>query len=164
VNLQDRILRTSRRIGFQRAVVTSVAAAAVLAVISTGAVAAITGHRAPDMVPAILLSSSPVPTSTPSVAPLPSAAPTTPPPSASSSAPASLISGTSYYVVWTSGQPTELHAVGDGSDVVLMMMPDSEGECPFQTLTVSPGGDRIAWINDAGDLYARTSTDPAPRW
>ncbi|MFI5487717.1 hypothetical protein ACIBXA_28290 [Micromonospora echinaurantiaca] len=153
VDLRDRALRTSRRIGIQRAVATSAAAVVMLAA-ATGTAFAILPNRGTDPLPAttpsVTASPSPSasPSATPSVTDSPSAPvsgdPAGPPDTATFDrlhyGPVSGDAETARLYSWTPGNtPTRRLAL------------------PFRAArdnaAVSPDGRRVAWVEDGGALW-----------
>ncbi|MFG2056373.1 hypothetical protein ACGFI9_20355 [Micromonospora sp. NPDC048930] len=88
--------------------------------------------------------------------PAPAAAPTSPAPAAVttaapvSNADASPLAGSRYYL-GTTAKEAEIHAVRDDSDQVTARIPLGTGECTGNTVTVSPDGKRIAWVQNGDD-------------
>ncbi|SCG49643.1 TolB-like translocation protein [Micromonospora inositola] len=86
----------------------------------------------------------------------------TPPTAASSAAPAAVTSaapvssdaatlaGTRYYL-GTSGKEASIHAVQGDTDKVTARIPFGSGSCTENTITVSPDGKRIAWVQNGDD-------------
>jgi TolB protein len=142
-DLRDRTLRTSRRIAVRRAVTASAAVVAVVVVVTAGAFAAGPRHRAHRPAPGNTAPS-------PSVSPVPSPHPT------SSALPAGRVGGTTYYVALQAPDagagPAELHAVTGGADRIVLSLPIGPAQCSYETVSVSPGGTRVAWVTDDGDL------------
>ncbi|MGC4797689.1 hypothetical protein ACLQ3H_26730 [Micromonospora saelicesensis] len=147
VDLRDRTLRASRRLGIQRAVATS-AAALVLIGAATGA-AFVTRPDASRP--------GPLPADTPSVtvAPTPTDSPLNPSPAVSpdtSGSPddstAKVLTGTLYYLGRTS-KDAVVHAVQRGADRTVARIPLGGEPCVGNSITVSPNGQRLAWVEDA---------------
>ncbi|MFE9689873.1 hypothetical protein [Micromonospora sp. NPDC005806] len=147
VDLRDRALRTSRRLGIQRAVATS-AAALVMVAAATGAALAIRPNgQAPLPQPAgpsTTVTAPPVEV-TPTPDPSASAEPTNSP-----AKPASVLDGTRYYLESTSTR-ARIHAVRGSSDQVVHQLPYSTYGCEWNTITVSPDGKWVAWVQDSTD-------------
>ncbi|MET8040736.1 hypothetical protein ABZU25_07705 [Micromonospora sp. NPDC005215] len=149
VDLRERTLRTSRRLGIQRAVATS-AAALVLIAAATGTALAIRPDRSP----------SPLPADTPSVTATPTPSPT--PSTSASDAPGSSAgeSGTNTPSVGigklfygpakvTDAKTNNLRSWRPGGDPVrLLALPELAA---VGNVSVSPDGRRVAWIEDGGD-------------
>ncbi|TYB36914.1 hypothetical protein FXF50_17965 [Micromonospora sp. AP08] len=163
VDLRDRALRTSRRLGIQRAVATSAAALVVLAA-ATGTALAIrpngSAHTPAPAGPSVTSTWPPV-----EVTPTPEASDSASPTS-SPVKPASALPGTRYYLENTSSK-IRIHAVRDDSDRVVHQLPiDLPYSCEASTLTVSPDGKRLAWVQDSTDgnasgiLLAGTPGEP----
>jgi Tol biopolymer transport system component len=65
--------------------------------------------------------------------------------------PASVLPGTRFYLETTSSR-VRIHAVRDGSDRVVHQLPITLSYgCEAATLTVSPDGKRVAWVQDTTD-------------
>jgi hypothetical protein len=135
VNLHDRVLRESRKIGIRRTVIASVAAVAVVAAASVTAFAAMPrDHRTPV-----------APAASPHVTA--SAAPTV------TKSPANVdLDGTTYYIT-NDNAKVALHAMTGTAERTVLTLPAGAGQCPYYTLSVSPTAKRIAYITDAGLLY-----------
>ncbi|WP_319460607.1 hypothetical protein [Micromonospora sp. RTP1Z1] len=145
VDLRDRALRTSRRLGIQRAVVTSAAALVMIAAATGTALAIRPDGRAPVPQPAspsTTVSTPPVEV-TPTPHPSASAEPTNSP-----TKPASVLDGTRYYLEITSTK-SRIHAVRGSSDQVVHQIPSAPTGCESNTLTISPDGKRVAWVQGA---------------
>ncbi|MFF0123847.1 hypothetical protein ACFYP0_32065 [Micromonospora arida] len=147
VDLRDRTLRASRRLGIQRAVATS-AAALVLIGAATGAAFVIR----PDAT-----GPAPLPANTPSVtvAPTPTGSPSGPAPTVSPGTSGSpgdptvkVLTGTLYYLGRTS-KDAVVHAVQGGADRTVARIPLGGEPCVGNSITVSPDGQRLAWVEDA---------------
>ncbi|MET7875533.1 TolB family protein [Micromonospora profundi] len=153
VDLRDRTLRTSRRLGIQRAVATS-AAALVLVAVATGTAFAIRPDRSP----------APMPADPPSVTATPAPTPSTTPSTSTSDAPGSPPSGGSgtnaptaeigklFYgpAEVTDAKTTNLRSWHPGDNPVrLLALPTIAA---LNTASVSQDGRRIAWVtsNDSG--------------
>ncbi|MEW2329340.1 hypothetical protein AB0880_16175 [Micromonospora chersina] len=148
VDLRDRALRTSRRLGIQRAVATSAAALVVLAA-ATGTALAIR----PDGQGAVPAPAGPSVTSTwppvevtPTPSPSDSASPT-----GSPVKPASVLGGTRYYLETPASTKARIHAVRGSSDQVVYQISSAPTGCESNTITVSPDGKRVAWVQDSTD-------------
>ncbi|MEV4540172.1 TolB family protein [Micromonospora echinaurantiaca] len=151
VDLRDRALRTSRRIGIQRAVATSAAAVVMLAA-ATGTAFAILPNRGTD----------PLPATTPSVtaSPSPSASPT---PSATGS-PSAPVSGDPAGSAGTAAFGRVLYGahpgtLGEDDKAAGHLYSWQPGDGPKRLLAidplvavlnaaVSPNGRRVAWVED----------------
>ncbi|MCW3813797.1 hypothetical protein ONA91_04915 [Micromonospora sp. DR5-3] len=147
VDLRDRALRTSRRLGIQRAVATSAAALVMIAAATGTALAIRPNGQAPAPQPA-----GPSTTVTPTpveVTPIPDPSASSEPTS-SSTKPATVLAGTRYYLEKTSNK-YRIHAVRGGSDRVVHQLPFVTYGCEANTLTVSPDGKRVAWVQDSTD-------------
>lgn len=147
VDLRDRVLRTSHRLGIQRAMAMS-ATAVVMFVAATGTAYALLPRPA----------SGPSPAQTPSVThpappdPTPSTAATTGP--TPSTPPASTLSGTVYYLM-RQGEVETVYSLRDGRTTKHLSVPANS--CASNSLSLSPDGRLVAWIagdngNDYGDL------------
>ncbi|MFG3604081.1 TolB-like translocation protein [Micromonospora chersina] len=148
VDLRDRALRTSRRLGIQRAVATSAAALVVLAAATGTALAIRPNGQGPAPAPAgpSVTSTAPPAEVTPTPSPSDSASPT-----GSPVKPASVLPGTRYYLETTSTK-ARIHAVRGGSDQVVHQLSYAATHgCEWNTLTVSPDGKRVAWVQDSTD-------------
>ncbi|MFG1867878.1 TolB family protein [Micromonospora arborensis] len=153
VDLRDRALRTSRRLGIQRTIATS-AAALVLIAAATGAALAIRPERALDPMPAdsptISISPSPTPDPTPSPS---TSSLVAPPPDGSSGT--TVTFGRLVYGPASSGgdYPATGHLLswqpGDAPDRLL----DLPFVAALTNATVSPDGRRAAWVEDNGALW-----------
>jgi hypothetical protein len=137
VDLRDRVLHTSRRLGLQRAMTASAAAVVVLA----GAVG-IAFAVAPDLAPPVPATSSSASPPAPSNVQTPSRAP---------SETEKVIAGTRWYLGHTKSEYV-IHAVTGGQDTVKAHIPGADGSCVAQTVTVSPGGRRLAWVEGSDDV------------
>ncbi|MFU8875307.1 hypothetical protein [Micromonospora sp. SL4-19] len=145
VDLRDRALRTSRRLGIQRAVATSAAALVMIAAATGTALAIRPNGQKPAPQPA-----------GPSTTISPPPAEVTPKPERSASAeptnsatqPASVLAGTRYYLEITSTR-ARIHAVRGSSDRVAHQLSFGTYGCEANTLTVSPDGKRVAWVQDS---------------
>ncbi|WP_433081168.1 hypothetical protein ACQP1P_45280 [Dactylosporangium sp. CA-052675] len=146
VDLHDRVLRTSRRLGVRRAMTASAAALTVLA----GAVGVAFALRPDGAAPAPLPGASTATSAT-------TGATSGPPAKVESSAPPSVtetvLKGTRWYLAST---PTEyvVHAVTGADDKVTAHIPgdSNDARCVSQTITVSPSGKRLAWVEGSDDL------------
>ena len=151
VDLRERALRTSRRLGIQRAVATSAAAVVLLAAAAGTALAVRPEGKAPAPAPAgpsVTVTEPPVEV-TP--APEPSAPATIEPTSQPSTSPAQppyALAGTRYYLELT-GSDARIHAVRPGEHRVYVL-PLGNGNCVANSMTVSPDGKRLAWVKGAG--------------
>ncbi|MEU5721027.1 hypothetical protein ABZ783_04270 [Micromonospora sp. NPDC047738] len=147
VDLRDRALRTSRRLGIQRAVATSAAALVMIAAATGTALAIRPDGQAPVPQPA-------GPSTT--VTPPPADGTPTPDPSTSSeptsspTKPASVLAGTRYYLESTSTR-VRIHAVRGSSDQVVRQIAYDTYGCEWNTITVSPDGTWAAWVQDSTD-------------
>ncbi|MFC4149212.1 hypothetical protein ACFO0M_23420 [Micromonospora mangrovi] len=149
VDLRDRALRTSRRLGVQRTVATT-AAALVLVAAATGTALAVRPNGSPPPAPAgPTVSESPSPSGKVTPAPKPSRAPSPAPESPSAgageSAPA-VLDGTRYYLEFT-GSEARIHLVRPGRHEV-NMLPLGNDTCMANSMTISPDGKRLAWVKD----------------
>ncbi|MEW2377157.1 hypothetical protein AB0883_13785 [Micromonospora sp. NPDC047812] len=147
VDLRDRALRTSRRIGIQRAVATCAAALVLMAAATGTALAIRPSGQAPVPGPAgpSITSSWPPVEVTPTSEPSDSASPTN-----SQALPASVLAGTRYYLETTSTR-ARIHAVRGSTDQVVHQVEYDTYGCEWNTLTVSPDGKRVAWVQDSTD-------------
>ncbi|MGW5670193.1 hypothetical protein [Micromonospora sp. NPDC003776] len=143
VDLRDRALRTSRRIGIQRAVTTSVAALVLVAVATGTALAIRPNGQANLPAPATSVTSSAPPVE---VTP-------TPDPSASASASTShstpparpaVLGGTRYYLELTDSG-ARIHVVQTGRHEVNVVSLGKDN-CIANSITISPDGKRLAWV------------------
>ncbi|MBQ0891524.1 hypothetical protein KBX37_00125 [Micromonospora sp. U56] len=154
VDLRDRALRTSRRIGIQRAIATS-AAAVVLFGAATGTAFAILPNRGADPVPGTTPSVTASPSPTASPTPSPSGSPSIAPPATStSSQPASTATfGRLHYGPFTPGGADTAHLYswkpGD-TPVRRLALPVNPAQL---NAAVSPDGRRVAWVEDGGALW-----------
>ncbi|WP_089154797.1 PD40 domain-containing protein [Micromonospora sp. NBS 11-29] len=146
VDLRDRALRTSRRLGIQRAVATSAAALLVLAAATGTALAIRPEGRAPEPAGPSITSTAPPVERTPN----PTAEPPSKDPSAGAGQPQSALTGTRYYLEQTSGR-SRIHAVRGTQDRVVHEVVREDGGCAANTVTVSPDGKRVAWVRDGTD-------------
>ncbi|MEW2384182.1 WD40 repeat domain-containing protein [Micromonospora sp. NPDC047707] len=134
VDLRDRALRTSRRLGIQRAIATSAAAFVMVGAATGTAFALIPRGDAP----------APIPADSPSVIVTPS--PADPSPTAATSAEPTVLAGTRYYLGMTDGE-ARVHAVRGATDTVLARVPYSDNDpCTRNSITISPDGRRLAWV------------------
>ncbi|MER6591690.1 hypothetical protein ABT214_07540 [Micromonospora purpureochromogenes] len=154
VDLRDRALRTSRRIGIQRAIATS-AAAVVLFGAATGTAFAFLPNRGADPIPgttpSVTASPSPIASPTPSPSGSPSIAP---PATSTSSQPASSATfGRLHYGPSSSGGADTAHLYswkpGD-TPVRRLALPVNPAQL---NAAVSPDGRRVAWVEDGGALW-----------
>ncbi|MER7003818.1 hypothetical protein ABT297_12345 [Dactylosporangium sp. NPDC000555] len=150
VDLRDRALRTSRRLGIQRAVATSAAALVVLAGAAGIAFAVRPDGQGQAPIPgdSAVVTSAPVePTHPASTGPSGSTDPTGSG-SAAANAPQPVLTGTRWYL---GGNDTELaiHAVRGDKDNVTARFARGSGGCVYNTITVSPDGKRLAWVDGA---------------
>lgn len=158
VDLRDRALRTSRRLGIQRAVATSAAAVVLLAAAAGTALAVRPNGQAPTPAPAGPSVTSTWPPVEVTPTPEPSRAPTTEPstaPSTSPAQPSSALAGTRYYLGLTDREAV-IHAVRGDSDDVMARIPLAPDRCVDNTITVSPDGKRLAWVQDTTDGMSGT--------
>ncbi|MGC4885996.1 TolB family protein [Micromonospora sp. DT227] len=149
VDLRDRALRTSRRLAVRRAVATSAAVLLALAA-ATGTALAIRpdGSAPAPALPSVTSTPPPVqPTPTPSVEPSrsPSKGPSVGP-----GQPSSALAGTRYYLEQTSAR-SRIHAVRGTQDRVVHEVVHSGGGCEANTVSVSPDGKRVVWVQDSTD-------------
>ncbi|MCM0674245.1 hypothetical protein NCC78_06020 [Micromonospora phytophila] len=155
VDLRDRALRTSRRLGIQRVVATS-AAVFVLIGAATGTALAM---RPDASAPMPLPGDSPSVTVTPPAEPSPSLS--SPPPSVNATAP---IGGPSASTVTAGRFFYGPRAVGEGSADPVRLYTWQPGSDPTRLLAlsrsaamlnaaVSPDGQRIAWVDDDAVLW-----------
>ncbi|NYF56090.1 hypothetical protein [Micromonospora purpureochromogenes] len=154
VDLRDRALRTSRRIGIQRAIATS-AAAVVLFGAATGTAFAILPNRGADPIPGTTPSVTASPSPTASPTPSPSGSPSIAPPATStSSQPASSASfGRLHYGPFTPGGSDTAHLYSwtpGGNPVRRLALPVNPAQL---NAAVSPDGRRVAWVEDGGALW-----------
>ncbi|MFE9915739.1 hypothetical protein ACFYPG_11310 [Micromonospora sp. NPDC005553] len=154
VDLRDRTLRTSRRLGIQRAVATS-AAALVLIAAAAGTAFAIRPDQSPPPLPAdtpsVTASPSPTPTPTPTPSSSAGDTPGAPPSGGSSTNTPSVQFGKLFYGPASVAQvkTANLRSWRPGdSSVRLLALPD----IAFMGLSVSSDGQRVAWVDDNSDL------------
>ncbi|MEV0424913.1 hypothetical protein [Micromonospora sp. NPDC050495] len=147
VDLRDRALRTSRRLGIQRAVATS-AAALVMIGAATGTALAI---RPDGQAPVPPQPAGPSTTVTPTPDPSTPDPSTSAEPTGSAVQPGSALPGTRYYLESTSTK-SRIHAVHGGIDrVVHQVGYAADAECERNTITISPDGKQVAWVQGTGD-------------
>ncbi|MCG5439514.1 hypothetical protein [Micromonospora foliorum] len=156
VDLRDRTLRTSRRLGIQRAVATS-AAALVLIAAATGTAFAIRPDRSPNPLPADTPSVTATPTPTQSPTPTPSTSagdtPGAPPSGGSGTNTPSVQFGKLFYgpatVVEAATANLRSWRPGD-SPVRLLALPAGPAA---SNASISPDGRRVAWVesDDSGE-------------
>ncbi|WP_433116602.1 TolB family protein [Micromonospora sp. CA-246542] len=147
VDLRDRTLRTSRRLGIQRAVVTS-AAALVLIAAAAGTAFAIRPDQSPNPLPADAPSVTAAPTRSPSPTPSVSVeAPGSPPPSNGSGTNAPAVQFGKIFYGRPSGvdaRNANLRSWRPGDSVVrLAALPDPAA---LIRASISPNGHRVAWV------------------
>ncbi|SCL16073.1 hypothetical protein GA0070624_0915 [Micromonospora rhizosphaerae] len=152
VDLRDRALRTSRRLGIQRAVATSAAALVVLAAATGTALAIRPNGQPPAPQPAGPSVTSTWPPVEVTPTPAPSRASTEPSgsPSTSTATPPSVLTGTRYYLEKTSPE-ARIHAIRGRSDQVVYRIAAPTWGCELNTVTISPDGKRVAWVQDSTD-------------
>ncbi|MFI6267489.1 TolB family protein [Micromonospora zamorensis] len=172
VDLRDRTLRTSRRLGIQRAVATS-AAALVLVAAAAGTAFAIRPDQSPAPLPADTPSVTATPTPTPSPTPSTSTsdAPGSPPSSGSSTNTPAVQFGKLFYGLTgvIREQTWNLRSWHPGgSPVRLLALPEIALR---GNMGVSSDGHRVAWVDPNNDLFVsdadgsdkqkvRSSVDP----
>ncbi|GAA3748062.1 hypothetical protein [Micromonospora maritima] len=149
VDLRDRALRTSRRLGIQRAVVTSAAALAVLAVATGTALAIRPNGPAPAPAGPSVTSTAPSVEPTPTAPVEPSRTPSNEP-SVEAGQPQSALTGTRYYLEQTSTR-SRIHAVRGTQDRVVHEIGHQDSRCEANTVSVSPDGRRVVWVQDSTD-------------
>ncbi|QLQ38603.1 hypothetical protein [Micromonospora robiginosa] len=150
VDLRDRALRTSRRLGIQRAVVTSAAALVVLAAATGTALAIRPNGQAPAPAgPSITSSPPPQVTPTPSRSVEPSRT-TSKSPDSGAGQPQSALTGTRYYLEQTSTR-SRIHAVRGTQDRVVHEVVHEGSRCESNTVSLSPDGKRVVWVQDSTD-------------
>lgn len=160
VDLRDRTLRASRRLGIQRAVATT-AAALVLIAAATGTAFAIRPDQSPAPLPADTPSVTATPTPTQSASPTPSTstsdAPGSPPSGGSGTNTPTVKIGKLFYgsAEATDATTTNLRSWRPGADTArLLALPDMSA---VVNANVSPDGRRVAWVDTAdggqGTLY-----------
>ncbi|WP_433211430.1 hypothetical protein ACQP00_50495 [Dactylosporangium sp. CS-047395] len=137
VDLRDRVLRTSRRLGVQRAVASSAAVVVVLAAAAGVAFAIRPNQEALPPVPAATVEPSKE-----AVAP----------PAGNGSSPAAnapaVLTGTRWYLSEAQNNVT-IHAVKGAQDTVVARIAEDAAGCVRNTVKVSPDGKRIAWVQGA---------------
>ncbi|GAA4568355.1 hypothetical protein GCM10023176_22570 [Micromonospora coerulea] len=150
VDLRDRALRTSRRLGIQRAVATSAAAVVLVAAAAGTALAVRPNGQAPTPAPAgpSITSSWPPVEVTPTPEPSSSASADPSPDPSSPPAEQFALDGTRYYLEIT-GSDARIHAVRLGEHGVYVL-PLGNGNCVANSMTVSPDGKRLAWVKGGG--------------
>lgn len=156
VDLRDRTLRTSRRLGIQRAVATS-AAALVLIAAATGTAFAMRPSKSPSPLPADTPSVTATPT--PSASPTPSTstsdAPGSPPSSGSGTNTPTVKIGKLFYgpAKVTGAENANLRSWRPGDNPVrLLALPELALK---GNVSVSPDGRRVAWV-DSDDSSRHT--------
>ncbi|MFF0255043.1 hypothetical protein ACFYPW_21365 [Micromonospora zamorensis] len=159
VDLRDRTLRTSRRLGIQRAVATS-AAALVLIAAAAGTAFAIRPDQSPAPLPADTPSVTATPTPTPSATPSTSTsdAPGSPPSSGSTTNTPTAKIGKLFYgpAEITGAQNANLRSWRPGDNPVrLLALPELAA---VGNVSVSPDGQRLAWMEDDGDARSTVVT------
>lgn len=154
VDLRDRALRTSRRIGVQRAIATS-AAVVVLLGAATGTAFAILPDRGADPIPGTTpsVTASPSPTTSPS--PSPTTSPSVAPPDTSTSSEPTTTAtfGRFHYGPFAPGgaDTAHLYSWTPGDDPVRRLaLPTNAAQL---NAAVSPDGRRVAWVDDEGALW-----------
>ena len=164
VDVRDRVLATSRRIGRRRVIIGVAAAVAFLAAAGGVAVAAVPDRGAAPILPPS--DSTPWPSPEPSVGPTPG--PTTEPSrpvesTASDDPTTSTNIGTVYYgpMPDSSGDTARLYTwVGNEEPQRGARVPRSAA---VANLTVSPDGRRLAWVDDKAALYVANNDGSSPR-
>jgi hypothetical protein len=159
VDLRDRALRTSRRLGVQRAVATSAATVVMVGAATGTAFAILPRANGPAVMPA----------DTPSITFTPSPADAIPAPTVSPETSAAQRGGTRYYLGRefepnAEGALTVEYAViyavrGDTTEVVASVRAGDD-PCVRNSITVSPDGRLVAWVGDgdsSGVGTARTA-------
>ncbi|WCN81564.1 TolB family protein [Micromonospora sp. LH3U1] len=151
VDLRDRTLRASRRLGIQRAVATS-AAALVLIAAAAGTAFAIRPNQSPTPLPADTPSVTPTPT--PSANPTPSTstsdAPGSPPSSGSDTNTPTVKIGKLFYgpAEVTGAENANLRSWRPGDNPVrLLALPELAWK---GNASISPDGRRVAWVDSDG--------------
>ncbi|MEU7802929.1 hypothetical protein AB0J14_05525 [Micromonospora arborensis] len=153
VDLRDRTLRTSRRLGVQRAVATS-AAALVLIAAATGTAFAIRPNQSPSPLPANTPSVTATPTPTTSPSPTPSTstsdAPDSPSGGSGPNTPTAEIGKLFYGPAEVTGaENANLRSWRPGTNPVrLLALPDLALK---GNVSVSPDGRRVAWVDSDGN-------------
>ncbi|WP_018785601.1 hypothetical protein [Micromonospora sp. CNB394] len=140
VDLRNRALRTSRRLGIQRAVATSAAALVVLAAATGTALAIRPNSQAPAPAgPSVTVTAPPVePSRTPST-------------DTSTGQSQSAVAGTRYYLEQTSTR-SRIHEVRGTQDrVVHEVVHEAASRCEANTVSISPDGTRVVWVQDSTD-------------
>ncbi|MEU4402107.1 TolB family protein [Micromonospora orduensis] len=152
VDLRDRTLRTSRRLGIQRAVATS-AAALVLIAAATGTAFAIRPNESPPPLPADTPSVTATPSQSPSPTPSTSVdTPAAPPSSGSSTNTPTVQFGKLFYgpADVTEAETAYLRSWRPGdSPVRLLALPVLAAK---GNSSISPDGRRVAWVDDRAIL------------
>ncbi|NYH44173.1 WD40 repeat protein [Micromonospora jinlongensis] len=151
VDLRDRTLRTSRRLGIQRAVATS-AAALVLIAAAAGTAFAIRPNGSSPPLPADTpsVTASPTPSADPTPSTSTSDAPASPPSSGSSTNTSTVKIGKLFYgpAEITGAQNANLRSWRPGDNPVrLLALPELALK---GNVSVSPDGRRVAWVDSDG--------------
>ncbi|MFG2056372.1 hypothetical protein ACGFI9_20350 [Micromonospora sp. NPDC048930] len=146
VDLRDRALRTSRRLGIQRTVTTSVAALVMIAAATGTALAIRPDGQANLPAPATSVTSSSPPVE---VTPTPESSATASASTSHSTPPAkpAVLGGTRYYLELTDNE-ARIHVVRSGRHEV-NVLPLGKDDCVANSITISPDGKRLAWVQDA---------------
>ncbi|MGC4768859.1 hypothetical protein ACLQ25_07730 [Micromonospora sp. DT44] len=168
VDLRDRTLRASRRLGIQRAVATS-AAALVLIAAATGTAFAIRPNQSPNPLPADTPSVTATPTPTLSLTPTPSTsadAPGAPPSSGSGTNTPAVQFGKLFYgpASGVDARNANLRSWSPGDRVVqLAALPEPTA---LIRASISPDGHRVAWVQidaDGGTNLYTANVDGSDR-
>ncbi|MDT0527604.1 hypothetical protein RM555_01215 [Micromonospora sp. DSM 115977] len=156
VDLRDRALRTSRRLGIRRSIATSAAVVAMLGAATGTAFALMARDEGPGPLPAASPTSTP--TASPSAVPPPPNAVTPDAPETSKRVPPEATVGRIFYGPTPDGNgsdPARLWSFRPGSDPVRILAvprPAAVGNA-----VVAPDGERVAWVDDSSYLrVART--------
>ncbi|WP_216642290.1 hypothetical protein [Micromonospora sp. WMMA2032] len=158
VDLRDRALRTSRRLGIQRVVVTSAAALAVLAVATGTALAIRPNGQAPAPAGPSVTSTAPPVEPTPTAPVEPSRTPSTAPDDTTGGGPG--VDGTIGRLVYA---PSELANAPSSTSTVRLQSWRPGGDpvrllgIPYRpaqlNVAVAPDGQRVAWVEETGAVW-----------
>ncbi|MFG1675309.1 TolB family protein [Micromonospora sp. NPDC049282] len=165
VDLRDRALRTSRRLGIQRAVVTSAAALLVLAAATGTALAIRPDGQAPAPAVPSVTSTPPPPQVTPTPTVTPSRTPSAGPSTTTGGGPAGATFGRLFYGPSPTGDDTStaghLWSFQPGSQPTrLAKLPRLAA---ILNAVVSPDGSRVAWVDPDENLWVADVDGGNPR-
>lgn len=153
VDLRDRALRTSRRLGIQRAVATSAAAVVMLGAATGTAFALMPRDGGPAPMPATTPSTTLTPTPTPSEATPTTTASPEAAVSSGAAGPTATI-GRVFYGPQRSAEgagPVRLWSFRPGSEPVRLLSVPTDAA--ISNAVVSPDGERVAWVDDSSYLH-----------